>query len=279
MTSLKSITQLSAEYAQTKKTGCMPTGFPQLDRLIGGFSEGEFIVVGGRPGMGKTQLLVNLSLNLSQTYPVLFLSFELSRRQVFERILAALSDVETCKIAQENLNEEEKSRLAASLKTLDKYRLFIDDCAPKTIESLVPYCIWQIKTYEIKMIVIDFIQLLSLDRTDCNRSEIWLEIKNLAKENNVCIVASSAVDFDRFYIPEEIQLPALHDLNMHNLEEYADRVLFISSSDSDAVVDMVVAKNYHGATKRIRLKRTPEFTRIFDPKTELDLEKDLMMPF
>ncbi|MDR2970686.1 MAG: DnaB-like helicase C-terminal domain-containing protein, partial [Bacteroidales bacterium] len=102
---VRNIAELAAEnieqlHSETFQTAIIKTGFDDLDARFGGFSLGEFIVVGARPGMGKTLFLTNLALNISTTVPVLYASLDVSEFLLTNRFISAVSEIPITNIIQ-----------------------------------------------------------------------------------------------------------------------------------------------------------------------------------
>jgi len=269
----KSLTQLAEElFAGKKLQAFIPTGFPELDKLTGGFNEGEFVVVGGRPAMGKTLFLLQAGLNMSKTHPVMYLSYDLSDYRLICRILSILSGIESQNIANNQLNEQEKKRLEFVRKELNNYQLTINAEADKSVDMLVEYCIQQIKNKGVKVIILDFLQMLNHNRyrrynRDAEMDEICKKLKGLAKEHNVCIIAASslnrAVEDRRGQYGNRPQLSDLRDSG--SIEQMADKVLFLHrpeyykmfednfGNSMVGVLEVIVAKNVTGVTGDIQL--------------------------
>ena len=305
----KNLTQLTEElFAGKKLQNCMPTGFQTLDKLIGGFGEGEFVVVGGRPAMGKTLFLLQMGLNMSKKQPVLYLSYDLSDYRLICRILSILSGVEPLNIANNQLDELEKSQLELAKSKLSDYQLTINAEADKSIDALIEYCIQQIKNQGVKVIILDFLQMLNHKyfrryNRDAEIDEICKKLKELAKEYKVCIIAASSLNRG---VENRVGLdgkrPQLCDLrDSGGIEQMADKVLFLHRPEyykiiADCfgnsligVLEVIVAKNSAGTVGDIRLMRNNnclteeeniEISDNFINKIkELGIEMSSEMPF
>ena len=251
---------------------CMSTGFMTLDKVIGGFSEGEFIVVGGRPAMGKTLFLLQTGLNISKKCPVIFLSYELTEYPLNCRILSILSGIDLRNIEDNQLTEEEKSKLEISKKELSNYQLIINTNACNSIDTITEYCVQQIKNQGVKIIIVDYLQLLN-DKNSChyNREaeidEICKKLKNLAKEYKVCIIAASSINRSvEGRCGKDGKCPQLSDLSKNGgIEQMADKVLLLYrpnyykifeddyGNSLTNVLEVIVAKNIGGTTGNIQL--------------------------
>lgn len=273
-TPLKNLTQLTEElFAGKKSQNCMPTEFAPLDKLIGGFCEDEFIVVGGRPAMGKTLFLLQTGLNMSKKYPVLFLSYDLSEYRLICKILSILSEVEAQNIANNQLTEDEFRRLEYAKKELSNYQLTINAEAYKSIDVLIEYCTQQITNQGIKVIMLDFLQMLNYTRfrrynRDAEMDEICKKLRNLAREHKVCIIVASSLNRSvEGRSGAEGKRPQLSDLRESgSIEQMADKVLLLHRPEYYGIIedylgnsligilDVIVAKNSAGITDDIQLR-------------------------
>jgi len=103
------------------------TGFDNFDKKFGGLTTGEFVVLGGRPSMGKTQLLLSLCKNLTESIPVLYFTFDHSVPELISRFMSSLSNIPIDQILQDNLSGQERERIAYHGKHTSEYKLFITD--------------------------------------------------------------------------------------------------------------------------------------------------------
>jgi replicative DNA helicase len=287
---LKNLAQLAEEFFAGKTLqNCMPTGFLPLDNAIGGFSEGEFVVVGGRPAMGKTLFLLQIALNMSKTVPVMYISHDLSDYLLICRILSNLSGIDSQKIANNQFTEQEKSQLELAQKELSNYQLTINAEVEKSIDVLVEYSIQQIKNQGVKVICIDYLQLLTYHRyrrynRDAEVDEICKKLKSLAKEHKVCVIAASALNRGiEGRAGLDGKRPQLSDLRESGgIEQMANKVLLLHRTEYYRIIEdcagnsllgimeVIIAKNTAGMTGDIRLKFSAEYGRIttFEKDTE-----------
>ena len=253
------------------------TGFNRFDTALGGFLLGEFVVIGARPSVGKTQFLVNLSLNISLTVPVLYVTLDLSDFSLTQRFMACVSGIAVHNILRHGINEEQTHRLSGELA---KRRLFIYSRSNGAVDELRAYCQKQIRENGIKVIVVDYLQLLATyNQRKYNRdfelSYICRELKNMAKENNICIIASSQLS--RAVESRNEPSPQLSDLRESGaIEQDADMVLFLHRPDYPRLndfeklnaVSLTVAKNRNGILDTFELLRDDNFTRFQDAENK-----------
>ena len=265
---------------ETIKSDLIRSGFENFDTLFGGFRLGEFVVIGGRPAMGKTQLLINLSLNISMTHPVLYATLDLSDFLLTNRFIASVTEIPANSILQLDLNEEQKNILSTVGNAFAKRQLFISDSGNNSIAGLKTICQKQIQENGVKVIIIDYLQLMSSFRHRGNReneiSYISRELKNMAKEFNVCVIASSQLSRAiENRSGAEGKRPLLSDLRDSGaIEQDADKVIFITrpeyygiTEDSKGnslanLAEIVVAKNRNGRLGEFYLSRDKDFTNF-----------------
>ncbi len=256
------------------------TGFTALDKELGGFSLGEYIVLGGRPSMGKTQLLINLALHISTQNPVLYCTFDLSAHILTNRIISSYSNIPIDKILQHNLSEQEQSTLQSAQQGLKQHSIFINEKYNNSLTSFRVYCEDQISKHGIKVIIVDYIQMLSTNRYRNNReqeiSQISRSLKNLAKDLNVCLIASSQLS-RAVETRGSNKIPQLSDLRDSGaLEQDADKVLLIyrpeyyglmydeKGNNTAGTAAIFVAKNRTGRLGEVMLTRDAHFTNFRD---------------
>ncbi|GHV64999.1 hypothetical protein FACS1894199_04580 [Bacteroidia bacterium] len=265
---LKPAAQFVTEFEQMRgcQTRYIPTDFYDLDKLLcGGFSEGEFVVIGGRPMAGKTLLLTLLSLNISKTLPVLFLSYELAEHLLFSRIISTLSTLPIEKILQRStLDSAESLLMKDALQQLENRSLYITD-KRLNFDMLIADCVKQIEEHGIKMIMLDYIQLLCYSSNrkynrDAEIDEICRKLRELAKKCNVCIVAASQLNRGVECRSGDAKRPMLCDLrDSGGIEEHADKVILLNRPENYGIltdatgvstkdkVELILAKNASGS--------------------------------
>lgn len=252
------------------------TGLADFDELFGGFGLGEFIVIGGRPGMGKTQLLIQLALEVSTENPVLYFTFDLSLYQLSNKFMSAVSDISVDKLLFGDLTENDRVNLNQEAEKLKTNQLFLNDSCHSSISDLRSLVQQHIAANNVKVIIIDYIQMFSARRTRQNRdlevAYITRELKNIAKDFNICVIASSQLSRS-VEMRGGDKRPQLSDLRESGaIEQDADKVIFIyrpeyygllqdeSGYSTNGLVDIILEKNRNGKTGTIQLMRKPSFT-------------------
>ncbi|HIJ38161.1 MAG TPA: replicative DNA helicase [Rhodospirillaceae bacterium] len=239
-----------AEMARKRdgKLSGVTTGLRDLDTKLGGLHRSDLLILAGRPSMGKTALATNIAFNAAQAYRVersaagqetvvdgavvAFFSLEMSADQLATRILAERCEINSHKLRQGELNQDEFNRLVVASQELYNLPLYIDDTPALTVSALRTRARRLSRTRGLGMIVIDYLQLLSgsAGKRAENRvqeiSEITRGLKALAKELNVPVLALSQLS--RSVEQREDKRPQLADLRESgSIEQDADVVMFV----------------------------------------------------
>lgn len=255
----------------------VPTGFPKLDRVTYGWQSTDLIILAARPSVGKTAFALNLarSAALHPTKPtgVGFFSLEMSSGQLVQRILSAESEIHLEKISRGKLEEYEMQQLyKKGVDKLNTAPIYIDDSAGLNIFELRAKCRRMKTKYNVGLILIDYLQLMSgsSDRNS-NReqeiSKISRDLKGLAKELGVPIIALSQLSREVEKRKEGMKIPQLSDLRESGaIEQDADMVMFLyrpdyyeinanengESTKGDTYVK--IAKHRNGSLETVKLK-------------------------
>ena len=263
----------------------LPTGFEQMDAMTAGWQAADFVVVAGRPAMGKTSLALSMAKNLAidSGTPVAF-SLEMSRVQLMNRIVSNVCSIEGTKILHGQLSPEEWKRLDKSVQRIDRAPLYIDDTPGLSIYDLRSKARQLVRTKNVKAIFIDYLQLMTAKgQKFSNRQEevsnISRSLKALAKELDIPVIALSQLN--RTVETREGtdgKRPLLSDLRESGaIEQDADIVIFVhrpeyfriftdeKGNDLHGKAIAIVAKHRKGATGDVILDFRGEFTRFSDP--------------
>ncbi|MBK7131222.1 MAG: DnaB-like helicase C-terminal domain-containing protein [Crocinitomicaceae bacterium] len=258
--------------------GFLKTGFAQLDELTGGLHGGEMVVFGGRPGMGKTSVLVNLSLNLARQVPVLYFSFDLGADALMNRFISGLSEVPVQKIERIALDDAEKVELIKVMDEWKKLPLYIHDTGNHSLSLIRLMCEKAVKEKGVRVIVMDYLQLMKTHRFKNNRdleiSMITREIKNMARELGLCFLVSSQLSRSAETRGGD-KRPYLSDLRESGaIEQEADKVFFVyrpeyyglfedeTGMPTDGILELILAKNRTGPLNTIKLGFEKETGRL-----------------
>jgi replicative DNA helicase len=260
------------------------TGIADVDERIP-LVRGEYVVIGGRPAMGKTHLLMNLALNISIKVPVLYCSFDLSEGLLMKRMVAALSGISLHQMMVGALNRLEVQLIESVKAEFQERKLWISDQRTNSLQVLRERCRKHVDEDGVKVIFIDYIQLISSDRYRHNRememSYVSRELKAIAKEFNVLIIASSQLS-RMVETRGGDKRPILSDLRESgSIEQDADKVFFLyrpeyygfmqdeDGNTTNGITELILAKNRSGALDRIQYARDANYTRIISIKDYL----------
>jgi len=222
---------------QDEITG-VPSGFSALDKITYGWQNSDLIILAARPSVGKTAFALNLArhaaMNSGKPTPVAFFSLEMSSSQLVQRILSAESEIELEKISRGKMQDYEMKQLyKRGFERLAKAPIFIDDSAALNIFELRAKCRRLVNKHQVGIIIIDYLQLMSgsADRNS-NReqeiSKISRDLKSLAKELNIPIIALSQLSREVEKRKEGNKMPQLSDLRESGaIEQDADLVMFL----------------------------------------------------
>ena len=254
------------------------TGFEAFDRNFKGFYPGELIVVGGRPGMGKTALMISLALNLSLQTPLVFMSMDISSNILSNRILSSLTGIQPDHIRDNKLNEEELNLIENSKAEILKRLLYINDTLFSNLMQMSDYIRDMATENNIKIFFLDYLQLLNNPRhKGYNReqeiNDIMRELKGLCKELNITILLASQLSRN-VEMRGGDKRPQLSDLrDSGSIEQAADKVIFIYrheyymlqdglTDELRSTMDLILAKNRNGSVGEITLKHNLFMTQF-----------------
>ncbi len=255
----------------------IPTGYAPYDDQFGGLVCGELLIFGGRPGMGKSVWLNQLAMQVSQQVPVLYFGFDQSMDIQAYRMLSYLTDITVDKILQQRLTDDERKQLNQAYTDLkEKHKLFLNDSGNDSISVFESMCEEHISKHGVKVILIDYLQLLSSRRNSGSREaeigSISRHLKNIARKHNVAVVALSQLS-RAVETRGGDKRPQLSDLRESGaIEQDADKVVFMYRAEyysivqdadgysTQCITDLDVAKNKQGPTGMIQLRRKEMFT-------------------
>lgn len=250
----------------------LSTGFPELDKLTSGFHPGEFIVLGGRPNIGKTALVLTILERLAREKPCLLLSLEMGTVPIAHRLISLRSGVASRKFQTGMLDPTEwNTVIEKGMTPLGESKLFLDYTPGLTLPTARRIISDQVSRHQIEIAAIDYLQIMSAPRAQ-NRerqvAELSMGLKHLAGELNIPIIAVSQLrrpPADR----SEKRGPGLTDLRESGtLEQDADLVLLLHRERDeethllDAVTDLFVAKQRNGPLGSVPLTFLDSITKF-----------------
>ncbi|WP_428659051.1 replicative DNA helicase [Runella sp.] len=260
------------------------SGFTNLDRLTSGWQPTELIILAARPAMGKTAFVVSSLRNAAVDFnhAVAIFSLEMSSVQLVNRMISAEAELDSEKLKKGNLAPHEWTQLHQRIDRLMRAPIFIDDTPALSILELRAKCRRLKQQHDIKMVVIDYLQLMQGDggKGGGNREQeiasISRALKNLAKELNVPVIALSQLS-RAVETRGGDKRPQLSDLRESgSIEQDADMVLFLYRPDyygftqdeagnsTQGIGEVIVAKNRSGSLDTIQLRFIGKYTKFTD---------------
>lgn len=257
----------------------LESGFYDLDSLTQGFQKSDLIIIAGRPGMGKTALGLNITLNILKNgkLPVMFFSLEMSKEQIMYRLLAMETQINLTKFRNGKLYQNDWIKINRIIKILSRLPLFVDDSFNLSIENIrskIKNVLFEQE--KIGLIIIDYLQLMQNSKIETeNRvqelSKITRSLKTIAREFNLPIIALSQLSRN---VENRIDnKPILSDLRgSGSIEQDADLVLLLHQNTSynlnqpenDKMIELILAKHRNGPTGTIKLRFDQCQTRFFN---------------
>lgn len=238
----------------------VPTGLIDLDRLLGGLQKSDLLIVAGRPGMGKTGFLLSVAKNAALIHKkhVAIFSLEMSNEQLVQRLIAQETGIDTQRLRSGQLAEDEWPKFTHAIDVLSDTKIFLDDTPAITPLQLRTKCRRLHSEYELDLVIVDYLQLMSGDTRNDNRvqevSSISRNLKVLARELNIPVL--TAAQLSRAVEQRADKKPQLSDLRESgSLEQDADIVMFINRPDAmekdsprQNLAEIIVAKHRNGPT-------------------------------
>jgi replicative DNA helicase len=238
----------------------VPTGLIDLDRLLGGLQKSDLLIVAGRPGMGKTGFLLSIAKNAAMKHKkhVAVFSLEMSNEQLVQRLIAQETGIDTQRLRTGKLTEDEWPLFTHAIEVLADTHIYLDDTPAITPLQLRTKCRRLHMEYELDLVIVDYLQLMSGDTRTENRvqevSFISRNLKVLARELNVPVL--TAAQLSRAVEQRADKRPVLSDLRESgSLEQDSDIVMFIHRPDAmekdsprQNIAEIIVSKHRNGPT-------------------------------
>jgi replicative DNA helicase len=258
-------------YERKEHVTGLATGFVELDHLTSGLQAGDFVIIAGRPSMGKTAFATNIAkyAAIEQRRRVLVLSLEMSKEQLVQRLLCAEARVDSHKVRTGYLDQRDWTRLTHAAGRLSDAPIFIDDSPALSVLEARAKARRMKAEHGLELVVIDYLQLMR-GRSPENRqqeiAEISRSLKALAKELNVPVVALSQLS--RAVEARQSKEPQLSDLRESGaLEQDADLIIFVyrpekyglQPEDGEKVAQIIVGKQRNGPTGTVKLTFLAEY--------------------
>ena len=257
------------------------SGFKDIDRFTGGWQETDLIIVGGASSMGKTSFALALAYNAAKftNTPTVIFSYEMSALQLIRRLASMESEINNKYITNGTLNNDELKKIHKSISEIEKIPLNIDEGNLTSLSYLVHRIKEYVKTKKVKLVMIDYLQLVSSKNKAGSReqevSKVARTLKNLAKELNITVIALSQLN--RGVGMRNNSKPTLADLRESGeIEQAADVVMLIyrpeyygiefndNGKESKGTANIIFAKGRNIGVGEVTLKFKSSITKFID---------------
>jgi len=250
------------------------SGFRELDNITAGLQKGELIIVAGRPSMGKTAFALNIAEHtaLADDNPVAIFSMEMSASALAQRMISSLGRVNAHSIKTGQLEEKDWNRIDGAIQQIKNAPIYIDDTPSLTPIELRARARRIKREKGLELIVIDYLQLMSVPGNTENRaveiSEISRNLKALARELNIPVIALSQLN--RSVEQRTDKRPQMSDLRDSGaIEQDADLIAFIyreevydKETDKKGVALIDIAKQRNGDIGEFNLTFLGRYTKF-----------------
>jgi replicative DNA helicase len=251
----------------------VPTGFIDLDRLLGGLQKSDLVIVAARPGMGKSSWLNSVVLNAARNRQrVALFSLEMSNEQLVQRFISQETHIPSHKLREGRLDERDWAQFVAATQSISDLPIFLDDTPALSTQELRTKARRLYLDFGLDLIMVDYLQLMTTPFQSENRvqeiSFISRALKQVARELNIPLVA--AAQLSRAVEQRTDKRPQLSDLRESgSIEQDADVVLFIyrdayynASTPDGNRAEIHVSKHRNGPTGMVNLVFIPELTQF-----------------
>ena len=284
ISSIKDLTkQAMIRFFEMKNNKSLTTGissgFKDLDNLINGFQPGELIIIAGRPSMGKTAFTLNVAAHVAMTeqLAVAFFSLEMGSEQLIQRLVGSEAHINLSNLRRGQIKNSESSKLTAAYGRLADSDMYIDESPRLNVSTLRNKCRRLIHNHNAKIIIIDYLQLMTATTLYDNKAteigEISKGLKAIAREFNVPVIALSQLN--RGVESRIDKRPMISDLRDSGaIEQDADVIAFLyreeyylrdkTPENKLGLAEIIIAKNRNGPTGSIKLKFFNNITRFMD---------------
>lgn len=252
----------------------LTTGYTDLDRMTSGLQKSDLILLAARPSMGKTALALNIAMNtVKEGASVALFSLEMSKEQYVQRIISMESMVDSSKLRTGNLDDDDWTRLIATMSSISNYDVFIDDTPSVSLFEMMSKCRRLKIEKGLDLIIVDYLQLMTDGgRTDSRQQEISnisRGLKALARELNCPVMALSQLS----RAPElrNDHRPIMSDLRESGaIEQDADVVMMLyrdeyyhkEESERKGITDVIITKQRNGPVGTVELAWIGQYTKF-----------------
>jgi replicative DNA helicase len=278
----KTIQEIKNKSEQDAGHSSVPSGFPTLDRVTGGWHNTELIIIAARPGMGKTAFVVSSLRNAAIDFklPVALFSLEMSSQQVMLRLISAEAEIDSQKLRKGELETEDWQALHSRLNALATAPIYIDDTPALSVLELRTKARRLKAFHNIKLLIVDYLQLMTAGngKIGMNREQeiaaISRSLKTIAKELNIPVIALSQLSRSVETRGGD-KRPQLSDLRESgSIEQDADVVMFLyrpeyyqiteteTGESTQGMAEVIIAKNRSGSVDNVNLRFIGKYTRF-----------------
>ncbi len=252
----------------------IPTGFDKLDEMTSGLQNSDLVVVAGRPSMGKTSFVMNIAENaaIRHKLPVAVFSMEMSGEQLAMRMISSLGRLNQQNLRTGRLEDADWPRITSAIAMLSEAPVFVDDTPALSPTDLRARARRIKREHDLGLVIVDYLQLMSVPQTKDNRaneiSEISRALKGLAKELNIPVIALSQLNRSLEQRPDK--RPVMSDLRESGaIEQDADVIAFIyrdevynEESPDKGTAEILIRKQRNGPTGMCRLTFLGQYTKF-----------------
>lgn len=274
---LNSYTSNVDDLKSAQANNLLKTGYENIDEWAS-FYFSELVVIGARPAMGKTQLLINLALNFAANHKVLYFNLESSANNLTNRFSSVINNIPLSRLLKRVFTDVDLNNIEVNKSNDLLNNIFINDALQSKIGPLVLEAERMITEQGVKVIIVDYLQLLQATRYNRNRemeiAYVTMCLKELALKYNVCVILSSQLS-RAVETRGSNKTPMLSDLRESGaIEQDADKVLFLYRPEyygfeidemgeaTRGLMKVIVAKNRSGAAMSLSLNVDDDFIKI-----------------
>ncbi len=252
------------------------TGFDHLNKMTAGLQRSDLILIAARPAMGKTAFALNVAMNAAKKgNSVALFSLEMSKEQYVQRLISLESLIESTKLRTGNLEDDDWNKLSETMVDMNETSIYIDDAASISLFDLMSKCRRLKSNKGLDVIIIDYLQLMTLGGKAESRqqeiSSISRGLKQLARDLNCPVVALSQLS--RAVEQRENKRPLLSDLRESGaIEQDADIVMMLyrdeyylkEESQKKGIAEVIIAKHRNGPIGTVELSFVDRFQKFSD---------------
>lgn len=263
---IDTLDEVEAAYRKGGDISGMKSGYTRLDSLINGFEKKKYIIIGARPGVGKTALSLELALRLSRKNKGLYFSIEMAKENLGKRILANKSYINGYKVNAGKLNDDEFNKINDAAARISEFSLTVNDVAGISIEEICRVATKQKYSSGLDFIIVDYLQLAKTENRNCTTDKMKVDaisggLRELAKKLDICVIALAQLN--RGVEGRADRKPQVSDLKESgNIEQDANIILLLHSEQQDdgtAItfqdgserLNIIIGKNRDGQKKTL----------------------------